>query len=469
MKKRDRAIVAVILAAALIVGLVLVRRALDRAVRAQADSLASAQFNGGAGEASSSGEGDGAPAGEGDASAGDASDPQNGGEEPDAVPPEDGAQEGEEPPGGSSQAGSSGVTGDPPSAGGGEMTLAQLSQWMQNESSGALAARNMLEAEQALAAGVGTADDALRRTFAQSQAQQNDEARRNQLSEEAASLGLTYLQCRDLVALREESAAFYQSLEAAVSAQAGAAAEAGTEAGAAAGAETPAVPDTGRTEQAQADLQAVQEALAAAELALEEARADLQEARDALNTALGNPYGTAIEVTDVLEAEPLPALTGDEAAAQALAARNEIKGAAYTADREQQALTQLRYSYAPNSPEVLEQQAAVEEALAACSKAESQVEADVRDRLTRLSLQKQKLDQLSDALEKTGASVPQAAYTLESGADGTVWSSNLAQLMGQWAEIENNLASLTQGISQFNLDVLCFQHAVGVGCTAVTI
>ena len=46
MKKRDRVIVAVILAAALIVGLTLVRRALDLSAQAQADLLASAQFNG---------------------------------------------------------------------------------------------------------------------------------------------------------------------------------------------------------------------------------------------------------------------------------------------------------------------------------------------------------------------------------------------------------------------------------------
>ena len=448
MKRRDRAIVAVILAAALIVGLVLVRRALNEAARAQTDSLASAQHNGGREEAVSSGE-EGQQTGEGDGAAGEASDAQ-GGENPGSSAPEGGAEDGENQSGGSAQTGASAVTGDPPSAGGGAMTLAQLSQWMEQESSGALSADSMLEAEQALAAGVGTADDALRRTFAQSQAGQNDQARRNQLAEEAASLGLTYLQCRDLVALREESAAFYAALTEAVSAQAETA-------------------DAGRAAQIQADLQTAQEALAAAELALEEAQADLQAARDDLNTALGNPYGTAIEVTDVLELETLPALTGDEAAAQALASRNEIKGATYAVDREQQTLTQLRYSYAPNSPQVMEQQAVLQEAQAAGAQAASQVEADVRDRLARLSLQKQKLDKLSDALEKTGASAPEASYVLEGGTDGTPWSSNLSRLMEQWGEIEGNLASLTQGIAQFNLDVLCFQHAVGVGCTAVTI
>ena len=47
VKKKDRAVVAAILAAALVVGLVLVNRGLNSASQAQAARLAAAQYNGG--------------------------------------------------------------------------------------------------------------------------------------------------------------------------------------------------------------------------------------------------------------------------------------------------------------------------------------------------------------------------------------------------------------------------------------
>ena len=252
-----------------------------------------------------------------------------------------------------------------------------------------------------------------------------------------------------LLALREESVAFWQSLEEAVAAQAG--------------------EDDGREETRQADLQTVQELLAAEKLALEGAQANLAAAAEALNAALGNPYGTELTVTDTLAAEPLPTLSGDAAATQALELRNEIKEARYQVQREEQILTQLRYQYAPASPEVLEQQAAVQEARAAETQVETQVEADVRDQLTRLGLQAQELDQCSAALEQTGMDPPQADYVLESGAEEGTWSSNLSRLREQWTAISDNRAAWIAGVARFNLDVLCFQHAVGVGCTAAEI
>ena len=133
----------------------LVHGALDRAAQAQAASLAAAQYNGGEKAVSA---GENLSTGDGSTQTGDTSQPQ-GGEE--TLAPEETPQEGES----SSQDGSQPVqtgTEEVPSAGGGAMTLSEVTAWMQNESSGALAAQSMLEAEQALAAGAGTADDALR-------------------------------------------------------------------------------------------------------------------------------------------------------------------------------------------------------------------------------------------------------------------------------------------------------------------
>ena len=479
VKKKDRAVVAAILAAALVVGLVLVNRGLNSASQAQAARLAAAQYNGG--ESPSSVPAD--PPG-GQAQAAPSPEPSPSGEAQDE--PAFGTQTGQE---------ESGVEETPaPSAGGGAMTLAQLTDWMVNESSGALAADTLAQAESALAAGVGTADDALRRTFAQSQAPGNDQARRNQLEEEAAALGLEYLRCRDILALREESAAFYEALVQTVSGQIQAAqsaapaetapleeqtgesredagqsdesqadgeqadeAQAGEEAAGAA-----------RTERLQADLETAQAALASAQLAVEEAQADLQAATDALNTALGNPIGTFLEVTDTLTAQALPALTADQAAQQALEQRSEIRQAAYEVERAEQTLNQLRYEYAPDSPEILEQQAVLQQAQGAYSQTVSQVEAGVRDSLTRLELQSRQLEQRAAALEQTGTSAPQTDYALQSGTDGT-WSSNLSQLVEQWTQTESGRAALIEEIARFNLDVICFQHAVGTGCVAAEI
>ena len=451
MKRRDQAIVAIILVAALFAGLVLVRRALDRAAQTQADRLASAQYNSAAASGSSQ-EGSGQvppaeeapPQGESGSASTDPEEPDGGGE----------ASQGGSGSGESSQTGASGEPVQSAPAGGGTMTLETLLEWMQEESGGALAARSMEEAEAALAAGVGTEADPLRRSFAQSQGERNRQARLNQLAEQAASLGLDYLRCRELAELREESAAFYRALEEAVAAQLEGDGE-----------ETQA----GRTERVQADLETVREARERAELALEQARADLQGAVDALNAALGNPYGTQLEIAGVLTAPALPALTGDEAAAQALEQRNEIQAADYQLQREQQTLSQLRYSCAPDSPEVLEQQAAVQQAQANCAQAAVQVEADVRDRLTLLELQARELELLADSLERTGASAPEPDYVLEGGAEGAAWSSNLSALTGEWSAIQGNLDALTTGTAQLELDVLCFRHAIGVGCTAAVI
>ena len=162
MKRRDRAIVGVILAAALIGGLVLVSRALSQAAQAQADSLAAAQFNGGTGAASSpSVQTDGPQVGAG-ASSGDLSEPEHSGGEVGTDQPEqgegnassDGSGTESTQPGGSGESGSAAETPAAPSAGGGAKTLDELSRWMQNESSGALAAQSQLQAEQALAGGI---------------------------------------------------------------------------------------------------------------------------------------------------------------------------------------------------------------------------------------------------------------------------------------------------------------------------
>lgn len=150
-------------------------------------------------------------------------------------------------------------------------------------------------------------------------------------------------------------------------------------------------------------------------------------------------------------------------------------------EREQQALSQLRYTYAPDSPEVLTQQAALTEAEAACPQAELQVETEVRDLLSSLETQNQELTRLSESLSQLGGA-PEAVYTLETSpapetesvqAEETeaaaAWSSDFPDLMARRAEWEDLRAGQIEKLAQFNLDVLRFQHAIGAGCTAAAI
>ena len=467
MKGRDRAIVAGILAVALIVGLALVGRALDQAAQAQTASLASAQFNGGGSssqpeEREDREETDVPPSGETD-SQGDS--PAEG-EETDQTPEE-------EPPQAVQTAGDGAV----PSAGGGAMSLEQLSQWMQNESSGALAAQSLWQADLALASGVGSEDDPLRRSFAQEQAADNDAARRNQLAEEAISLGLECLKWQELLLVREESATFYKELEEAVSAkiqpEEGQNPEEEPAETAPEGEGDPAdlreTSGEGWEERVNADLQTVREAKKAAETAVAEAESQLRQAVQALNIALGNPPETELTITDSLLPEEMPSLSEEEAVAQALELRNEIKAAAYQLEREEQTLEQLRYQYAPNAPEILEQQAVLQQAQAACPQAAGQVEADVRGRLESLNRQAQELEALSAELEGEEAARPEPVYELTDGGEAGGWTSDLGERMERWAELESRRVSLVEQTAQFNLDVRCFPHAVGVGCTAVVI
>lgn len=488
MKRRDRAVVAIILAAALVVGLRLVAYRLSRAQLGLEASLSVAQFNGGnSGSAAAAGGAAGraavgADGGAAGGTAGSAADEAAGGAVGGATV---GAAVGADGGVAGSAAGDTGDfsllsdqagetpapvpfilptdMGNPPSMGGGEVTLAELTHWMQNESIGALAAQISLEAETALSRGVGSESDALRRNFAQIQSSDNDQARQNLLAQEAASLGIDYLKCRDLLALREESLAFYKALEAAIGkAQA---ANESRPADKEQTADEEPLPDPG--EKLQADRQTVKDAVAAAEIAQAEAEADLKAAAEALNAAVGNPANTVIAVTGKLLPDALPTFSADAAAALALETRNEIKAAAYTMEREKQALNQLRYQYPPTAPEFLSRQSALEEAQAAYPRIKGTVESDVRNRLTRLQLSAQDLELAAAALERSGTAGPEPAYKLKIGSDQT-WSSNLPALMGQWAESLSGRLRLITGTARLNLDILLFHHAVGVGyATAV--
>ena len=372
--------------------------------------------------------------------------------------------------------------GTPPAlAAGSELTLEELVEWMTTESSGALEAETLATAEKALADGVGTADDALRREFAASQWESNHQARLNLLEQQAVTLAMTWLQCQESLSLQEENLAWYQGMKEEIEAkletlskEVSSISESSSDAASATASETEtsetASSETDSTEAAEAaarleaekacaeaDLQQVEEAIAEAELAVKSAQADLDKAQTALNEAVGLSAGDTLTISGELTPDSLPELSREDAIAQGLSARNEIKGALYAIQQAEEELTTLRYQAAPDSPEVQKQQAALEKAQAAYPAAQTSVEADVIDRLTRLEIAFEKIELTSSQLN---SSAPAAYAFQESGGQVT---SNLAQLRTDQAEQLALALQLASQTAQFNQEVVQFRHAVGAG------
>lgn len=473
MRGRDRSIVAGILAVALVLGLVLVDRALDRAWAARTEKLQAAQTAANWAAASGSGEADAANSAAGDTGASSAGDTSPSASSSGAASGAAGAASSGEAQG-SSDVGSDSAAGQPGGAaqsggtagavvsvsaplaeaaplGAGEFTVDALVSWMCSESGGALAAQTATAAEQALAAGTGTGDDPQRRAFARTQWSANQEARSSALAEEGTSLALHYLRCRELLALEEENRSFYEKLLESV--QNAAAADDKT--------------DAGRTIRIQVDAASVTSALEKADVAVDAAKAELQSAMQAINSAVGNPAAAQVAVTGEVSRDAMPDTDAKSAVALALASRNEIKNADYAAARAKQTLKSLRYQYSTTAPEYLKQQAAAEQATADVSKARTTVESDVRDRCARLAVSARQLDLAQKELDAAGTSVSEIGYTPI--ASGTEWSSNADSLTAQWAEILGLRRQLIAGTVQLNLDILSFRHAIGAGTVSAEI
>lgn len=510
--KKASTIIALILVAALAAGLLIVNRALAQAEQGRTELMRTAQSNYASAQGGDSSGENGAPEESGKPSESGNAGSAAGEKAPDTASGGDGANSGETGSGDSggekrpsaSELLAAGDLSDIavlaelglldeeklPSLGEGEFTLDALISWMQNESVEAISAQARQTAAQAVASGIGSADNAERRAFAESQGERNYRAEMNRLEEQASDLGVEYLRCRDMAALREENLAFYGALENKIATEAGKSSdttsaqtvlaekkkalesEKNTEKAQTLKSEIEALEQqiqsaAGQRASVQADLVRTQEAGKQAALDLETAKQELLNAVQAINTAMGNPVTAGVTITGTLERLPLPDLTAEAAVARAVAERNEIKAAAYAVVRENKALTQLRYQFAPNSPEVVKQQSVLQEAQAAYDKARKDVEADVRSRLSALSISGKTLELVGQALTRSGTAAPEAQYTLS--AVGDTWNSNLSGLTAQWNEILANRIRLVSGTAQYNRDMLAFQHADGAGCLAAEI
>lgn len=343
-----------------------------------------------------------------------------------------------------------------PSMGSSAMTLDALSQWMQTASMDALAAKAALQGAQAIAAGMGSEDDAQLRSFAKSQGSANYQADCHRLEQTALELGLDYLRIRDELAVREELLAFYLSLEQSMQALLAAEEEALEELAAqqeeleqSGGFESPeeeespeepegdADADSEDTSDAEsdgdveeesaeepmeailrysdlvkADLAALAEVIEQAQVDVEQSQSDLDAAARAILLAVGRSADETLSFSGELAAGVLPTTSVEEAVKRALANRNELKEAAFAIIRAEEQLTALRYRYAPGSPEILAQQTVLTTAQNDYLSLMDVIELEIRDKYDEMV-------KLSEELAQTASEAPEQELTGESEAGKT--------------------------------------------------
>ncbi len=432
MTKKDKRAVAGILALAIAAGLWLVEESLDRARLRQEQIMNAAREALIAGDIDGTGETVPVPL------LPQIADPIQNGEET-RPPAESGSPDEIEP------SISGGQETQPPRMGKKKVSIASLSQWLQTESLEAQAAQSALAQAKAVASGQGSSDDALRRNFAKTQGEDNYQAECNRLDRLAARLGNQYLLCQWNLTLKEQTLDYYKQLKTLVELR-----EKNLQGATDVGLVTEA--------QVQADLQQVKELCAQAQLELEEAELELETAGQEINLAVGNPVTDPITVTDVLSIPELPKDTEVKALAAALKNRNECKEAQYQLLRAEEALTQMRYHYAPDSPEILTQQQLVAEGKLALPMLEDQLEGEIRELYSSMKLLSERLTLDEAQVEQYRKEKPAPTYQI--GGDG---GSNLAQLLGQWNSYVTTMGRYGADCAQLAMQVRDMSYAAGVG------
>ena len=365
-----------------------------------------------------------------------------------------------------------------PSFGSEELTPQTLSDWMETESLEALAAQAAVQGAQAMAAGVGSEDDAQLRAFASSQGPANYQAVVNGLKESAIALSMEYLRCQQVLEVQQQMLEVFRDLETAVSEKQENLAQTVQQLEQTVteeepekegeGEEKPAqsVPQPSPLEIAQTQLSAVSQDLntvtrlaAQAQTDVEQAQKDLDMAAQAIQQAVGNPPDAQLVFTGEFTPAAMPQMDVETAVTQALDNRNELKKAAFELIRAEKQLTDLRYQYPPNAPEVLDQQGVLTAAQAGILTLNDRIGLDIRQR-------HEELTKLAEALEQPTPQAPKetaAAYAVtESGSNG-------GELMDGWTQYEDEYLQYLEDVARMNVLALQFEHGVGVGTVSVEI
>lgn len=177
------------------------------------------------------------------------------------------------------------------------------------------------------------------------------------------------------------------------------------------------------------------------------------------NMLLGYDLMQKVVLTDTLKSVEAPEGTLTGFIENALDNRNEIKGAGFAADIQEILLTNLKYRYPENSSTFLKQQVAYNEARKAADDAPTMIEMDIRVKYMDLENKKLAVKAAEATLANAKEGYRLAMITYDAGMN-TLTDVQQAQIMAFRAG-----QGLAAAITDYDLAVYNFKHAIGVGTT----
>jgi len=177
------------------------------------------------------------------------------------------------------------------------------------------------------------------------------------------------------------------------------------------------------------------------------------------NMLLGYDLMQKVVLTDTLKSIEAPEGTLVEFIESALENRNEIKGADFAADIQEILLNNLKYRYPENSSTFLKQQVAYNEARKASDDAPTMIEMDIRVKYMDLENKKLAVKAAEATLANAKEGYRLAMITYDAGMN-TLTDVQQAQILAFRAG-----QGLAAAITDYDLAVYNFKHAIGVGTT----
>lgn len=196
-----------------------------------------------------------------------------------------------------------------------------------------------------------------------------------------------------------------------------------------------------------------------AESEVASAEAGLNAAKMNFNMLLGYDLMQKVVLTDTLKSIEAPEGTLVEFIESALDNRNEIKGAEFAADIQEILLNSLKYRYPENSSTFLKQQAAYNEARKAAYDAPTMIEMDIRVKYMDLENKKLAVKAAESTLANAKEGYRLAMITYDAGMN-TLTDVQQAQIMAFRAGL-----GYAAAVTEYDLAVYNFRHAIGVGTT----
>ncbi|MBQ9931942.1 MAG: TolC family protein [Firmicutes bacterium] len=213
---------------------------------------------------------------------------------------------------------------------------------------------------------------------------------------------------------------------------------------------------------AKIDVTVAESAVLNAETNVAAAETAYKTAKMNFNYLLGYDVMQEVEVTDELEALPLPEVTLVEAIQSALEKRPELKGTAFALQVQDILLKSVEVKYPKDSATYLQQLVAYEQSAKMAEDLPSYIEIDIRTKY----MQMMDLHAKIKTAEATQANA-QAAYDIALIS----YNSGLNTLADvQQAQVQSFQAgqAVTAAITAYNLAVYDFEHSMGVGTSRIS-